>query len=197
MNSLDGIIYRYTSPNGKIYIGKTTNEKHRIATHKYEAKHPKNYFHRAIAKYGFDKFTYEVLFRTKSFDRLNYLLNTMEQYYIKKYNTTDPTIGYNLTDGGEGTKGFKHTEETRKKMSLSSPKVREWARGISRSEETKKKIANTKLNGDKIYQYTLDMEFVACYDSYTEAVGLKSKSAIWNCVKGISKNSKGFIWKKG
>ena len=200
MDSLDGVIYMYTSPSGKMYIGKTTNEYHRKVTHRNQAKNPKDYFHRAMAKYGFDSFTYEVLFRTKSYDtnKLNYILNTMEQYYIKKYGTTDPSIGYNLTIGGEGTKGFKHSEETKALMSLHSPKVREWAKGKERTQDTKKKIAEKMLGGKKICQYTLDMEFVASYDSYVEAaeaVGLNSKSSIYNCVTGRSKTSKNFIWK--
>ena len=67
--------------------------------------------------------------------------------------------GYNLTDGGEGTYGYKHTEETKKKMSeaskgrkLKTPRSEEYRKAVSErskgrtlSEEAKRKIsmANT------------------------------------------------------
>lgn len=42
-----------------------------------------------------------------------------EMYYIKKYNSNNPNFGYNLTDGGDGTKGYYPSEKTRQKMSES------------------------------------------------------------------------------
>jgi hypothetical protein len=36
-----------------------------------------------------------------------------EEYFIKEYNTLIPN-DYNMTKGGEGLKGFSHSEETRK-----------------------------------------------------------------------------------
>jgi len=35
---MKGIIYKYTSPSGKVYIGKTINEKKRLYRHKYDKK---------------------------------------------------------------------------------------------------------------------------------------------------------------
>lgn len=42
----------------------------------------------------------------------------MESYYIRKFQSNNSDIGYNLTTGGEGFSG-KHSEETKKKMSES------------------------------------------------------------------------------
>lgn len=46
-------------------------------------------------------------------------MDYLEKYLISYYNTTDPRYGYNITSGGEGVSGFKHSEESKKKMSVS------------------------------------------------------------------------------
>ena len=56
-----GVVYCYTNKiNNKKYIGQTLWEKQRYNQHKncYED----SLFHRAIKKYGFDNFNYEILF---------------------------------------------------------------------------------------------------------------------------------------
>lgn len=47
-----GIIYKYTSPTNKIYIGQTIDEKQRIATHKRESRTKLDKFHTAIREQG-------------------------------------------------------------------------------------------------------------------------------------------------
>lgn len=39
----------------------------------------------------------------------------MESFFITQYNSKAPA-GYNLTDGGDGCKGYKHTEEHKLRM---------------------------------------------------------------------------------
>lgn len=63
---MKGIIYKYTSPSGKCYIGQTINEDRRKLQHKRAAlnENHKEYdkpFYRALRKYGWDSFEYEVL----------------------------------------------------------------------------------------------------------------------------------------
>lgn len=115
---IKGIIYLYRNTiNNKIYIGQTLDEKRRKREHRYARD---NYpFHNAIRKYGFDKFEYKVLFYTfsKSKERLKVIIDAIETHYIRKYNSTDKNIGYNLAKGGEGTVGVALTKETRDKIS--------------------------------------------------------------------------------
>lgn len=56
-----GVIYKYTSPSNKIYIGQTLNEYMRRAMWK-NIKHPYAgvYINRARKKYGYNSFRYEV-----------------------------------------------------------------------------------------------------------------------------------------
>lgn len=131
-----GLIYQYESPSGKVYIGQTINESHRRVQHKNQAKNPKDYFHRAIAKYGFESFKYSVLFRTASNDvrRLKFLLDIMERYFIKKYNSTNKDKGYNLTTGGESV--YNLSEDVRYRLGVGN-------RGKNRTDEIKEKISTT------------------------------------------------------
>lgn len=99
--------------NGKCYVGKTIKSlTRRISRHKNNAKEgSRNCFHRALAKYGFDNFKWNILFEG---DDENYLFE-IEKRFIKSLNTTAPS-GYNLTDGGEGRSGNKPTPETKVKL---------------------------------------------------------------------------------
>ena len=99
---MTGIIYKYTSPNGKCYIGQTIKENTRKRQHKLASKdvnttHP---FYKAVQKYGWDNFIYEVLIKFECGNRhtLIKILDHFEIFYIAKYNSYK--CGYNQTPGG-------------------------------------------------------------------------------------------------
>lgn len=135
----EGIIYKYTSPSSKVYIGQTLHKKTRINEHKYKAsKGSKSPFHRAIVKYGLKSFTREIL-ETIVGDP-NYVknkLNELEEYYIEKLNTRVPN-GYNVTVGGDSKAGYIVSEETKKLISQAN-------KGHITTEETKEKIRQANL----------------------------------------------------
>lgn len=86
-----------------------------------------------MAKYGEENFTLEIIDFADTYDELK----EKEKYWIKQYNSTDRTIGYNLTEGGDGTFGKKHSEETK-------DKIRQKAIGRKHSEETKKRMSESR-----------------------------------------------------
>lgn len=98
-----GIIYKYTGPNGKSYIGQTINEKLRRKLWKSSNNHyAGDKIDRARAKYGKDTFDYSILFE-KNFstnDIASIWLNIAEQYYIQLYDSV--ANGYNCEAGGGG-----------------------------------------------------------------------------------------------
>lgn len=95
-----GIIYKYTSPNGKVYIGQTTNEKNRIYQHKSLTVKSRNKFGSALRKYGFENFKYEVIVEIEGDTKyVSSELNRLEAEYIKIYDSWKK--GYNSTTGGE------------------------------------------------------------------------------------------------
>ena len=130
-------IYTYVDKknNEIVYIGKDSN----IDTNERHKQHfqPSKYNERPINRIlqnNPDRYIYQVLWEID--DCTNNHLNQMEIYYIKKYNPQ-----FNFTDGGDGMTGFKHSEETRKKMSENN--ARYW-KGKTLSEETRKKISEAK-----------------------------------------------------
>ena len=104
------IVYRHTSPNKKVYIGITCREPNiRWANGKgYSSRH----FSNAIKKYGWDNFKHEILFSelTEKEAKL------MEQIYIALHDSTNSKKGYNQTLGGDGTKGYCMSDETKNKI---------------------------------------------------------------------------------
>lgn len=97
-NKLGKYIYKITNiVNGKCYIGQTKNYKSRFQDHKLrlrKGEHDNPHLQYAWNKYGSDAFTFEVLEFAEDY-------NERERYYIKLYNSTDESYGYNILDGGE------------------------------------------------------------------------------------------------
>jgi len=95
------LIYKITNAiNNKSYIGQTTGSlSQRKRGHKSMALNGSSLvIHRAIRKYGWDNFTWEILGKCGSKEKLD----EMEFYYIKQFKThISHKQGYNLTFGGE------------------------------------------------------------------------------------------------
>jgi len=113
-----GLIYRATNlTNGKAYVGKTRKTlEYRWKRHLGQ---PLHVFGKALAKYGPEAFQLEVIevIAANTPEYLQELLNRSERKFIANFNTKVPN-GYNLTDGGEGGSGYKHTPEAHVKMHL-------------------------------------------------------------------------------
>jgi group I intron endonuclease len=122
-----GIIYKATSPSGKIYIGQTRQSVgRRKARHYYEAASGRiSKLCSAIRKYGKD-IRWEVVCKDIPLEELD----AAEQLYILIYDSY--INGYNMTIGGQNP---PLTKEIKKKLSKTS-------RGRKHSEETKKKMSN-------------------------------------------------------
>lgn len=69
---------------------------------------------RAMVKYGFDCFKFEIL---KDNIQSKEELDILERYYIKEYQSLVSEQGYNVELGGNSV--GKHSEETKKKISQS------------------------------------------------------------------------------
>lgn len=134
-----GYIYKITNLlNGKIYIG----------------QHKKNCFdssylgsgymlNKAIKKYGRESFECTFI----CFAQNKKELDKLEQFYIKKYNSTNLSVGYNIAEGGQGgdlgenirkkistsLKGRPKSADHKHKLSLAN-------KGKHLSEEVKEKI---------------------------------------------------------
>lgn len=112
----NNILYRLTFPNGKVYIGITTEPlKRRVRRHVLYARQNKAYaLSAAIRKYGEDSFLVEHLALAMCWEDLLLL----ERQVISQYNSVCPS-GYNMTGGGEGSFGIKPSDGKRKRISES------------------------------------------------------------------------------
>lgn len=114
-----GIIYKYISPSGKVYIGQTTEEKRRRKTFlNINKRYGGDKIDAARRKYGPENFAYKVLYRaTFSTNKEATLkLDELEQFYINLYDSY--VNGYNMTYGGYTTRGFQFTQKQREQISL-------------------------------------------------------------------------------
>ena len=100
-------IYQITNLiNNKIYIGQTNNITKRWSNHRC-ANSPNMIIAKAIKKYGIENFKFEILLRGLSEEEAN----EKEFQLIKEKKSKVPN-GYNVSDGGDGTKGIQRFGST-------------------------------------------------------------------------------------
>lgn len=179
LNKTSGIYLIKNKINGHLYVGQAVDIKKRWLNHQNRLNNnngrPNLHLQSAWNKYGENNFEFYVLERCSSNE-----LNKREIYWIKKFNTCHNQNHYNMNEGGASNFGYKHTLETkrrlsklrkgkplsmehRRKLSLShknmSDEVRrnisEGHKGLKHSFETKRKISDSnkkfyKNNPNKI-----------------------------------------------
>lgn len=145
------IVYMHTCPNGKKYVGITSQApERRWQKGKGYAYGSNPYFYNAIKKYGWENIKHEILFRNLTKEEAE----QKEIELIAKHRTSERKYGYNIDLGGS-TFG-KHSEEYKQRMSnmqkeiwkksperkLTMSKLR---KGTHLSEETKEKLRQANL----------------------------------------------------
>lgn len=105
-----GVVYLITNKvNGKHYVGQT---KQSIEERFKQHTKADTYIGNAIRKYGAENFTIEILAECETQEEMD----ERERFFVEKLDCKRPK-GYNCTDGGEGIRGFHHTEETKAQIS--------------------------------------------------------------------------------
>lgn len=112
-------VYKTTNLiNGLIYIG--ISKKHSINSLGYIGSGKK--FQEAVKEFGKSNFSKEILVEDINFEY--YDLQKLEIFLIDLFDARNPSVGYNLSHGGDGNCGEvngmfnkNHTETTRKKIS--------------------------------------------------------------------------------
>jgi group I intron endonuclease len=112
-----GIIYKITSPSGKIYVGQTVRSfEKRMQEHRQETSCCTS-IKRAIDKYG-DEMNYEIIEDNVPQEQLD----EREIYWIKELNSLAPS-GYNLTTGGQFSKEYSQELKDRMRDIKNSQKI--------------------------------------------------------------------------
>lgn len=182
-------VYIHICPNGKRYVGLTTQ---RLSRRWRNGKGYANnkHFTNAILKYGWD-----------NIEHISYKVNTeqemfyLEKYLIAFYNTTNSLNGYNHSEGGEfsgsGCK-WKYTEEQKTaKRGPNNPMY-----GKHHPLDVRKKISENQPC-KQVVQYTLDDQLVKVWRSMSDAannLGLH-KTNISACCRGKQNSAGGYKWK--
>lgn len=143
MDKICGIYMIENKINNHVYIGQAVDIYERWKEHIRYLKrqcHVNNHLQYAWDKYGADNFQFIVIEECDEFE-----LNAREIYWIAEKNAFFD--GYNQTKGGDGTRGFKHSNEARRKMSENHANVSGennpmW--GSHHSDNTKRKIVENR-----------------------------------------------------
>ncbi len=188
-----------------MYVGQTIQTViQRWKHHKKRSAKSCFFLKRAINKYGEDNFiveTIDVALSKKELDE-------KEIYWIAFYKSDDRKFGYNYNKGGTGNTGYRHTEESRKKMSIGVTKnhptrgkrlpeqhrfnISKSNTGKKCTKETKEKISKT-LTG-KYFQGPKTEKFIKTLSKINEPRKKKVVcvetgvvyDSISNCAKSMS-----------
>lgn len=234
-NERKWVVYSHTNKvNGKKYIGISSNLDLRWGSN--GNSYARQFFGKAIRKYGWDNFEHQILFKNLSKDEAC----AMEQQLIKEFDTTNKDKGYNISTGGEsGSYGSRYRKKSVtkevyqydiqgnfiKKFDSIAIAVKEVTNkdtyrtcSISSCCEGKRLTAigyrwfyeyqGKKIDAlpnlqerihnplkIKIYQYSLDGNFIRDFDSIKEAKN-NYGGGIYACLNGKFPRAYGYQWFK-
>jgi group I intron endonuclease len=127
-----GVIYKITSPSGRIYIGQTFNYKKRLNFYKNCSAKTQVKLYKSFNKYTFENHIFEII--ANNLDK--YDINPMEEFYIKFYDCVNK--GLNCTYSATAPmRGRKHTDKVKLKMS----EIRKGKKPGIRTEEHKQNLS--------------------------------------------------------
>lgn len=186
--------------NGKRYVGITSKK----VEHRWNSGRGYDYnthFGAAIKKYGWGNFQHIVLCDGLTRDEAV----EMECRLIAEWQTNNQNFGYNMTTGGDGTKGCYPSEETRRKLSEARRKENLSAETLARrsaglkgrkfTEEHKRKIGDG--NSKPILMFAKDGTLLRSFPSAREAeveLGI-SHAHISQCCHNKRNSTGGYVWK--
>lgn len=221
MENRNYIVYRHIAPSGKMYVGITgVGVKHRWQNGRGYKNN--RHFNFAIRKYGWENIKHEILLDGLSEQEAKFA----EEVFISYWNLTDSKYGYNVLSGGETYAGSNnpffgktHTNESKKKMSISSSGINHPNYGKHLSMETRNKISNStkgrvhsletrnKLSASHIGNHSRPFRAVVAmcikdkrvytFDSIKNASIITgvTKSNICLCCQGHRQSAGGYVWK--
>jgi len=172
------VVYKTTNLlNGKIYVGKKEGDDPSYIGSGYILK-------KAIAKYGKENFKKEILETCGSREELV----EREIFWIKELNATDPDIGYNVAEGGNG--GNTYYGKTVEEMTAIREKISEAGKGRVFSEEHRKKLAEAahRRKGNKPCKFK-GMKYEDYMDE-DKAFSIKNNLKSINVGKKLSEETK-------
>lgn len=210
-------VYKHTTPSGKVYIGITSKnpEKRWLKGRGYANN---SHFNKAIALYGWDNISHEILFNGLTKEQAE----IEEIRLIKMYDSTNQDKGYNCTFGGESI--GKHTEKVKIEQSrkMKERYAKGWVhpmKGKHFSKESKAKMSKSHKGKTLSDEHKLKIgqsckgllvgglnpmatrvqciETGEIFGSIKEAADSirLTRAAVSRCVRGKCKTAGGYKWK--
>lgn len=189
-------IYLLIDPrcNTPRYIGKTSQDlrlrlNNHISNYSLKTNTHKNSWIKSLKKKGL-KPRIEILDIVPEID-----WQFWEEYWICQFKTwgfnlTNGTLGGEGNSGGVGSKGYRHTVESKKRISIanSRPKSREWI--DKQSKARYKPVLMLSLQGEIIKEW--ESATIAAISLFSD---IEKKKNISACALGIRKSAYGYMWK--
>jgi group I intron endonuclease len=172
--------------NSKRYIGITVDFERRWREHC--AGHGSKLVYQAVKKHGIDNIKFEVVCKATE----DYV-KEMEVKFIASL-VTIAYSGYNLTEGGEGSTGWKASDETRKRMSAAH-----LGKMQPHLDATKRKIGESRRKyhrgqHPRARKITIDGKQYECLRDAAEAIEIPYSTL---CVKQRKTRASAFNYHKG
>lgn len=176
-------VYRYTFPNGKIYIGVTSLS---LAERRDNGYNHNKALKAAIKEYGWRGFSKEIIYdNLTEEDAFRKEVET-----IAKFNATNPLVGYNISHGGNATfSGLKHTNESKEKISKINTGRKFSDESLERMRESHAKERKPVICLDK--NRLVVSKYGSLFEAATAISGHKSNISR-ACATGRS--YKGYFW---
>lgn len=144
-----GVVYLIEFPNGKKYVGITTTSfeerKKSHLSHRNTSQLP---VHQALKKF-FGSESWQVIAEAESWSELA----NIEVQMIEFHQSHTSKNGYNLTLGGDGTVGYTHTQEQRKKNS--NAKIDYFSKSQNRIKQSKASIIAHYKNPEQAKKHAI------------------------------------------
>ena len=199
-------VYKHTFPNGKVYIG--------ITSQKPEARWGKNgagyckmkngrykqsKMAAAILKHGWDNIKHEVVHEGLTKEEAEQI----ECSLIAKYQSNHRDYGYNIENGGHTKKVSDETKRKLRELNLGekSPKY-----GMSLSEEMKRHLSEINMGkyigeksarAKKVVQYDMEGKTIKVWGSLSDIkreLGLDG-SCVSKCCRGKRNHVGNYVWR--
>lgn len=187
------IVYKHIAPNGKAYVGITSqkpNNRWKGGSGYVRKDKHQPLFENAIRKYGWDSFQHIIIASNLSFEEAC----KVEIEEIKLYK--DKGRSYNITDGGEGFRGFKMSDMAKQKLKeahLGKPLKEGVAEKIVKSRISNYDYIIIAVKGDIVYKFKTAKEAA-------EVLDIPNRCNISAAISGKQCLVKGYVflhWGKG
>lgn len=187
-------IYLWTNlVNDKRYVGSSVNLMRRLGEYLNPARlereliRGESVIYRAMMKYGYLSFSFEILEVVEidsnlSDEEKDKILQKLEQNYIDKLQPE-----YNILKIAGSNRGHTLSEETRKKMSLAKKGKPSHRKGLTLSQETRDLMKRNSGSNKVVYMLSIDRVLLNTFNSITEC----------ESITGISRHRIGRAMKSG